>query len=166
MINLTDWEKETLKNLNDIDAETSSNSIIKQYHHIENIKTLTLLIAANCKQCEETERHCAQITEITNILLESKNAPKAVHRSINKNLKTIIKHLQSKHGYSLPNQFKEAWMILSIVLLGIFGIAALALTMKWIYPIAGIIIGAIGGYIIGSNHDKKSEKENKIIDWK
>lgn len=162
---IENWKINTFKELLELEKKSPLNSDLHKYNYIDKLRTLTNLINMNCQKCDLSDKYCNIITDVIVDLTTTNKAPKATHRGISKSLDVIIKHMQLKHGYSLPNQFKEAWIILLASIFCITGVIISAFTLNWIYPFIGIFIGIIAGYFIGSFHDKSAYKNNTVIFW-
>ncbi len=134
-----------------------------QHGFAEKISLLSNTIAQHCKPCSETDLHMKMLLELANDLPKLNNISKPVLRSVEKRFSHIVKHLQKEHQFSIKNQHREAWIILLMSLLGIVGIILSAFTNFYLYPIFGVISGGLIGYYIGSNIDKKMEKQKKVL---
>ncbi len=141
----------------------SPTGVAQQHGFAEKISLLSDTIVKNCKPCEETDLHMKMLQELASDLPKLDHVSKPVMRSVEKRFAHIVKHLQKAHNFSIKHQHRDAWMILLISLLGIVGVILSALTSFLFYPLIGIAIGAIIGYLIGSNIDQKMEKENKLL---
>lgn len=129
----------------------------------ERISELSGRIARYCEPCEETRNYQKMLHELASDLPKLKNPSPAVHRSIEKRFKVIIKHLQGQHGLSTPNQFTEGGITIGASVLGMAGFAVMAFNMNFLYPLAGLILGGFLGYLWGTSRDKKAEEDKKQI---
>ncbi|MCF8309068.1 MAG: hypothetical protein K9I68_08675 [Bacteroidales bacterium] len=150
------------KNKRDIPA----NSVADKENYIGKIETLSEMVDRYCVECEEIGDFQRMLLELANDLPLNANPCKAVHRSIKKRFQAIIKHLQSVHGLSLPHQFREAGIVIGAALLGMAGFIVMAFNMNFLYPLAGLLVGGLGGYLWGIKRDRKAHEEGTVIDWK
>ena len=150
------------KNKRDIPA----NSVADNENYIGKIETLSEMVDRYCVECEEIRDFQRMLLELANDLPLNANPSRAVARSIKKRFMAIIKHLQSVHGLSLPHQFREAGIVIGAALLGMAGFIVMAFNMNVLYPLAGLLVGGLGGYLWGIKRDRKAHEENTVIDWK
>lgn len=130
------------------------------------IGTLSEKVFEYCSNCKETSDFQKMLMELAEDLPKNANPQQAVHRSIQKRFKTIIKHLQGTHGLSVPRQFQVAGIVIGASMLGMAGFVIMAFNMNFLFPVAGLFTGGLLGYLWGVSKDRKAEEAGTVIDWK
>jgi len=143
----------------------ADNSFAAEQNYADKILTLSEKVGENCQHCQEAKNFQKMLIELAEDLPENSNPPKAVHRSIKKRFKVIKNHLQSTHGLSFPNQFKDAGIVIGASALMMAGFVVMAFNMNFLYPLAGGLIGGLLGYLWGVKRDRKAHEEGTLIDW-
>ncbi|MCF8232489.1 MAG: hypothetical protein K9J27_09905 [Bacteroidales bacterium] len=143
----------------------SEDSPAVRENYPDKIRILSENVNHYCMQCEEVDDFQTMLLELAGDLPKNANPSRAVQRSIKKRFKAIIKHLQSVHGLSLPHQFREAGIVIGAAMLGMAGFVVMAFHMNFLYPLAGLLLGGLGGYLWGIKRDRKAQEEGTVIDW-
>ncbi len=141
------------------------DSFARREDYAGKIEALADKVNEYCLHCEEVSDFQKMLLELAEDLPQNSNPPKAVHRSIQKRFKVIKNHLQGKHGLSFPNQFRDAGIVIGASLIGMAGFVVMAFNMIFLFPLAGLILGGIGGYFWGIKRDKRAEDEGKVVRW-
>jgi|GEM_PF-1441845 hypothetical protein len=144
-------------------AHLHENSYAVKEGYPQKIRTLSKALIANCVDCEEIKSFQHMLFELAKDLTKNENPSAPVRRSIDTRFKVIIKHLQGKHGLSLPQQFRDAGIALGSGIFGMTGLVVMVFTMNILYPLSGLIGGGIAGYFWGKKRDAKAQKEGTML---
>lgn len=143
----------------------ADDSFAAEQNYADKILILSEKVGEYCQHCEEAKNFQKMLMELAEDLPENANPPKAVHRSIQKRFKVIKNHLQGTHGLSFPNQFKDAGIVIGASVLGMAGFVVMAFNINFLYPLTGLLVGGLLGYLWGVKRDRKAHEEGTVIEW-